>query len=509
MALKDIRGLAWLGEMTRRDMLAFVPAAGLAGYWYGLAGAILVVSAAVAVSWLARDPGFGTAPEVPVLDPATQLPLRAAAETALDAALDDTAATSRGTAAFVIGFDDGAALAASAGEAGFAQIRRRTAERLHGALRENDLVAQLEDGRFAVVLAPVRRADLESVLQIAARLQAAVEVPLSLDASTVYVSVHVGFCLLSRTPARNGAAMLAAAEAAADEAQRLGPGAIRAFSSEIAQVARTRSDLVAQAGAALEEGQIVAHFLPQLSSDTGEISGFELVPCWLHPERGFLTAAEFEGAIAACGLHARLGEVLLYQGFAALRGWARAGLDTATLALPISLHELRNPKLPERLKWDLDRFETAAARLHLLVPETAAQDTGQEMASHTVTKLAQLGCNIDLAGFGNGPAPISAIRKFSVRRLRLERGFVAHVDTDPEQQRLVAAILSLAERLGVETLADGVASVGEHAMLAQLGCGHVQGPAIARAMAYEDTIDWIERHRAKLHATPRLGRKKR
>ncbi|MBW6506112.1 MAG: GGDEF domain-containing phosphodiesterase [Rhodobacteraceae bacterium] len=509
MALKQIRGLAWLGEMTRRDMLAFVPAAGLAGYWYGLPGAILVVAAAVAVAWLARTPGAGAAAVAPALDPATRLPLRAAAETMLDAALVDTAATSRGTAAFVIGFDDGAALETSAGEEGFAQIQRRTAERLHGALRENDLVAQLEDGRFAVVLAPVRRADLESVLQIAARLQAAAEVPLSLDASTVYLSVHVGFCLLSRTPARQGTAMLAAAEAAADEARRFGPGAIRAFSTEIAQAARTRSDLAAQVGAALEDGQIVAHFLPQLSSDTGEISGFELVPCWLHPERGFLTAAEFEGAVTACGLHARLGEVLLYQGFAALRAWDRAGLGAATLALPVSLHELRNPKLPERLKWDLDRFETAAARLHLLVPETAALDTAQDMASHTVAMLAQIGCNIDLAGFGNGPAPISAIRKFSVRRLRLEREFVAHVDTDPEQQRVVAAILSLAERMGVETLADGVASVGEHAMLAQLGCGHVQGPAIARPMAYEDTIDWVERHRGKLQATPRLGRTKR
>ena len=240
MAIKEIRGLSWLGEMTRRDMLAFVPAAGLAGYWYGLPGAILVVSAAVVVAWLAREPGSQLAPAAPALDPTTQLPLRAAAEATLDAALVETAATSRGTAAFVFGFDDGAALAASAGEAGFAQILRRTAERLHGALREHDMVAQLEGGRFAVVLAPVRRADLESVLQIAARLQAAVEVPLSLEASTVYVSAHVGFCLLSRTPARSGTAMLAAAETAADEAARFGPGAIRAYSSEIRQESRVR-----------------------------------------------------------------------------------------------------------------------------------------------------------------------------------------------------------------------------------------------------------------------------
>ncbi|MDP3860653.1 MAG: bifunctional diguanylate cyclase/phosphodiesterase [Phaeovulum sp.] len=509
MSFKHIRGLAWLGEMTRRDMLAFVPAAGLAGYWFGLAGALLVVSAAVAVAWLARMPNTAPAAAQPERDPATRLPLRAEAEAVLEAALEDAAASGRGTAAFVIGLDDAEALATASGEAGFAEVMRRTAERLHGALREHDLVAQLGGGRFAVVLAPVRRADLESVLQIAARLQSAVEVPLSRDQGTVYVSAHVGFCLVSRAPARNGTAMLAAAETAAGEARRFGPGAIRAYSTEIERSVHEHSELTGQVGAALEEGQIIAHFLPQLCSDTGEVSGFELVPVWLHPERGFLTSADFAPAIRAEGLQARLSEVMLYHGFSALRGWAGEGLGAATLTLPVTLDELRNPSLPERLKWDLDRFDTAPARLRVQVPETAASDSAQDIASHTLAKLAQIGCSIELAGFGNGPAPISAIRKCSVRRLRIDRSFVVHVDSDPEQQSLVAAILSLAEQLGVETLADGVASLGEHAMLAQLGCGYVQGPAVARAMAYEDTLEWIGRHRAKLQATPRLGLRKR
>lgn len=509
MALKQIRGLGWLGDMTRRDMLAFVPAAGLAGYWYGLAGAVLVVSAAIGVAWLARPSGTSGAGTLPALHPATRLPLRAAAEAALDAALEDTASTGRGTAAFVVGFDDGAALAASAGEAGHAQVLRRTAERLHGALREHDLVAQLDDGRFAVVLAPVRRADLESVLQIAARLQAAVEVPLSLDSSIAYVSAHVGFCLLSRTPARRGAAMLAAAETAADEAARYGPGAIRAYSSEIQAATDSRPDLADEAATALEGGQIVAHFLPQISSDTGEVSGFELVPCWLNTERGYLAGDTLLAIIDGAGLRARLNEVLLYHGFSALRGWAESGLGAATLLLPLAAGDLRDPKLPERLKWDIDRFEIAPGKLRLLVPQAALSGPASEVVGHTLAALARLGVGIDLAGFGLGGAPIAALRAMSVGRLHIDRALVTQLDTDPEQQKVVAAILSMAERLGLDTLAEGVASLGEHAMLAQLGCDHVQGPAIARAMAFEDTLPWLERHRGKLQAAPRMQRRKR
>jgi EAL domain-containing protein (putative c-di-GMP-specific phosphodiesterase class I) len=77
-------------------------------------------------------------------------------------------------------------------------------------------------------------------------------------------------------------------------------------------------------------------------------------------------------------------------------------------------------------------------------------------------------------------------------------------DRDPEQQRMISAILTMAERLDIETLAEGVETVGEHVLLAQLGCDHVQGFGIARPMPFEQTMDWITRHNAKLEDVPRI-----
>ena len=77
-------------------------------------------------------------------------------------------------------------------------------------------------------------------------------------------------------------------------------------------------------------------------------------------------------------------------------------------------------------------------------------------------------------------------------------------DRDPEQQRMISAILTMAERLNVETLAEGVESVGEHVLLAQLGCDHVQGFGIGRPMPFEQTLDWISAHNAKLRDVPRI-----
>ena len=126
------------------------------------------------------------------------------------------------------------------------------------------------------------------------------------------------------------------------------------------------------------------------------------------------------------------------------------------------------------------------------------------MITRNINALRKLGCRIDLDDFGTGHASIASIRRFSVSRIKIDRSFVMKADRDPDQQRMISAILTMAERLGVETLAEGVETVGEHVLLAQLGCDHVQGFGIARPMPFEQTLDWIARHNAKLQDVPRI-----
>jgi EAL domain-containing protein (putative c-di-GMP-specific phosphodiesterase class I) len=146
--------------------------------------------------------------------------------------------------------------------------------------------------------------------------------------------------------------------------------------------------------------------------------------------------------------------------------------------------------------------------LTIEVLESVVADTDHDLIVRNLTALSQLGCGIDLDDFGTGHASIAAIRRFSVNRIKIDRSFVAGVDTDPGQQRIVAAILSMAEQLGLKTVAEGVETLSEHALLAQLGCSHVQGFSIARPMPMQATLDWLLRHRVKLERTPGLtGRK--
>ena len=262
-----------------------------------------------------------------------------------------------------------------------------------------------------------------------------------------------------------------------------------------------------QVETALDGDLSVAHFQPQLSTDTGIVSGFEALARWKHPERGLLAPAEFLSAIMSTGLSTRLGEVMLYQTLNALRAWDRAGYHVPSVAVNFCKEELRNPKLVEKLRWELDRFDLAPSRLTIEILETVIAETDNDMVVRNIAALAEIGCGIDLDDFGTGHASITSIRRFAVNRIKIDRSFITRVDADPAQQRMVTAILSMAERLGLQTLAEGVETVAEHAMLAQLGCSHVQGYVIARPMPFQDTIGWLEQHRMKLKATAKLGRR--
>lgn len=487
-------------------LLAVVPALILGGYWLGGEGALVGMSLALVAIMLfvgGGDSGAARATRSVAHDATGP---RDGVQRALDQSLRTRAQDGRMTACLLVQLDEFTSLQDRLGHQASEAVLNQAGERLRGVLRDLDIVVRLDNAVFAVALTPARRADLESLIQLSGRLQSAIAEPVSLDATTVYVSASVGFCLTSRTPKRTGEAMLEAAEQALKEARLNGPGAIRSYSAEMQNKATARSALIEEVGAALENGQIRPWFQPQISTDTGHISGFEALSRWTHPQQGLIPPADFLPAIEQAGLSERLGEVVLYHAFTALNTWQKAGFDVPMVGVNFSGDELRNPKLVDKIRWELDRFNLEPGRLAVEILETVVAGPGDDTVTRNIAGLSKLGCHIDLDDFGTGHASIANIRRFAVSRIKIDRSFVSKVDDDSEQQRMISAILTMAERLELDTLAEGVETIGEHAMLAQLGCGHIQGFGLARPMPFADTLDWMRKHIGKISDTPKIGR---
>ncbi|MEZ5798796.1 MAG: bifunctional diguanylate cyclase/phosphodiesterase [Paracoccaceae bacterium] len=498
-----MRVLAWV---RRAEFLVFLPAITLAGFWLGGERVLLVLALGLPLLFAITAARTG---QGGVAQPGEDNAHISRALAALDAMLPGLEEGGRRSACLVVQFDDLNELLDRHGRSAQAEVLARCEDRIRGALRMGDLVAHLQGSGFAIILTPMRRLDLESLVQLAARLQEAITAPISLGAAQIYVTTSIGFCISGRSPELTGRSMLDAAQIAADEASRHGPGAIRAYSHDMMKKITTRDAMREQIEAALENGQIRPHFQPQISTDTGEISGCEALARWHHPDRGCLAPSEFLPALEGGDLTERLGEVMLFHALTALNEWDRMGLRVPTVSVNFAASELRNPRLPERLKWELDRFDLTPDRLTIEILETVIASAENDMVVANIAALAAMGCGIDLDDFGTGHASITTIRRFAVRRLKIDRSFVTRVDQDREQQKLVSAIVSLAERLGLQTLAEGVETAAEHAMLSQLGCGHVQGYGLARPMPMEETTDWIGRHMRRQDRIPRIGARSR
>ena len=487
--------------------LAFLPALTLGAYWIGGEIALLVAALALPLAFaVLRANGHGGANRLASRDSVTGLLLRDGFETALEGIYDDTESSGMKSACFVLELDDCRELADRHGQGAVDLVVQRCGERILATMRDGDTVARLGDSRFAVCLMPVRQMDLELCIQLAGRLQNTIEEPVSLDGLSLYVSCTIGFCLRSRAPGKSGTDWMTATLDALGDALQSGPSGIRAYSAEIQRKTKTRNDLRIDAAAALENGQIQPWYQPQISTDTGKVSGFEALARWKHPVHGMIAPDAFIPVMEQAGLLERLGQVMLYNALTALKAWDSAGANVPCVGVNFATDELRNPALIDKIRWELDRFDLAPDRLCVEILESVVTDNPDEIITRNIAGLGKLGCRIDLDDFGTGHASIASIRRFAISRIKIDRSFVMKADRDPDQQRLVGAILTMADRLGIETLAEGVETVGEHALLAQLGCDHVQGFGIGRPMPFDQTLDWIAAHEGKIQAAPPIKR---
>ena len=490
-----------LSVLTGPPALAFLPAMTLAAYWMGGEVALMVAATLLPAIYLAGG-GFPAAASAPVHSGLVLSKAELADQ--VDYVFHEAKSQDRSAAFFCLVLDDFEQLSERYGQAAADTVVKQTGERLLAMLREGDTVGQLGDARFAICTRTVRNLDLETCIQMCARMQGAVEEPISIDGLTVYVSASIGFCQNTRAPGRSSADWMQAASTALRVAQRRGPSAIRAFSDQMRRESESRNQLRDEVARALEDGQIQPWFQPQISTDTGKISGFEALARWQHPKRGMISPGDFLPAVEEAGLLERLAEVMMYHSFVALKAWEKSGVRVPQVGVNFAGSELSNPRLIDKIQWELDRFDLTPDRLAVEVLETVVASAPDDVITRNIIALGEMGCRIDLDDFGTGHASITSIRRFSVSRIKIDRSFVMKADRDQDQQRMIGAILTMAERLGVETLAEGVETVGEHVLLSQLGCDHVQGFGIGRPMPFADTLDWISRHEAKLANMPRI-----
>jgi len=482
-----------------------VPVASALAYSWGAAGSLLALAAfwpicALAFAWRREDRAGPAAQGT--TDPLTGLSQRADMISALDGLFARAPDQHVTAACLVFDLDEFHRFNEIWGTDAADRLLVTTAERIGASLRSGDLVCRLEADAFAVLLAPSDRLTFDAILAVGERILRELAAPLVVDGTTTYASASAGIAMPKSLNAQTGQELLSAAERAMIEARASGRGTLRVYSADMGQGARTRHTLADEVSAALDAGDIVAWVQPQTSIDGTELVGVEALARWYHPERGPVSPGEFLPAIEAAGRSEQLSETMLSNALRYLRDWEQDGLVVPRIGVNFAAAELRSPRLVDKIRWELDRFELGPERLAVEVLETVMVESENDILLRNIRELGELGCRIDLDDFGTGSAAIASIHRFRVGRIKIDRSFVRSIDTNPDQRRMIGAILNLATELQVETLAEGVETPAEQQALADLGCQQVQGFGIARPMPPDAATAWLHAHARQHRSDP-------
>ncbi len=345
------------------------------------------------------------------------------------------------------------------------------ARRLRAIVRDTDTVARLGGDEFALV---VTDATNEQVLDIAERIRLALRAPAQLGEQSCWVSASIGVCFAVRGQPAD--LVLRDADTAMYAAKSGSRGSVQIYETAMHAAALSRVQLADQLRAAIAGDELRVHYQPIVDLQAGRTCGVEALVRWQHPTRGLLMPVEFIGVAEDTGLVTALDRWVLHSALAQLGVWRATVLGSADFALHVNVSpiELRSPGFADDVLASLARHRISPVDLMIEVTET--QLTGEDAQTfHALETLRAAGVSVAVDDFGTGYSSIGYVRQKFLDVAKIDRSLITGLDTDPQQQRVAAAILAIVDAFGLDAVAEGVETAAQAEELRALGCRYGQG----------------------------------
>jgi diguanylate cyclase (GGDEF)-like protein/PAS domain S-box-containing protein len=349
------------------------------------------------------------------------------------------------------------------------------ANRFRAECRVGESIARMGGDEFAVFKVMDSEEELEEFVP---RLIRGIAAPVTVGGAKVSISARMGIAILPND-ATDGNRLIANAELALARARSEPDGTVCMYDPQYDEVARRRRELAREMADGLEQGQFFVVYQPQFSTRTGENVGYEALLRWHHPIRGLVSPTEFIPIAEQSGLIDELTRFVLETACRDVIGAGWAGRVAVNLS-PIQLGDAR---LAETVAKVLRSTGLPPGRLELEVTETAIV-AGKQVALRTLAALQSIGVSVALDDFGTGYSSLETLRALKWNKIKLDRSFVAEVESSDESRAIMHAMILLGHALRTPVLAEGVETGGQLEFLRRENCDEVQGFLLGRPEAF-------------------------
>ncbi|MFZ2524048.1 MAG: EAL domain-containing protein, partial [Candidatus Ferrigenium altingense] len=367
-------------------------------------------------------------------------------------------------------------------------LLKEVAKRLTASLRSADIISRIGGDEFVAALVNITKHEDAAI--VAQKILDSLSMPIMVEGHELQISASIGISVYpddgndAETLIKNAdIAMYRAKQGEAHDGYLF-------FSPDMNQRALERLKLENSLRRALERDELVLHYQPQQSLQSGRIVGAEVLLRWNRPGTGMVSPAEFIPLAEETGLIVPIGQWILETVCARNKEWQRAGLPIVKLAVNISAKQFR-PTLPRLVAEILARHELDARFLELEITESMIMQNVEGVIA-MMDDFQQLGTSLSLDDFGTGYSSLSYLKRFPIDKLKIDQSFVRGVTKDADDEAITKAIISLSKNLGLRVIAEGVETEEQLAFLGSAGCEEIQGYYYSRPLPEDDFVKFLQ-----------------
>ncbi len=371
-------------------------------------------------------------------------------------------------------------------------LLKEVAARLNECVRDTDTISRQGGDEFLIVVQDLPHTEAASPVldQIMERLQE----PFQADGHELSTSVSIGIALYPED-GTDFETLLKKADMAMYRAKESGRNAHRFFNEQMNVEAVDHLAMRNGLRRAVERGEFMLHYQPQIDLASGAVVGVEALIRWNHPESGMIAPGRFIPVAEESGLILPIGAWVMREACRQAMAWRREGLPELTMAVNLSAVEFRRGDVEQTVISALEESGFDPARLELELTESILiQNTESVLA--TVKRLKLLGVKLSIDDFGTGYSSLSYLKRFAVDKLKIDQSFIRDLASDPDDAAIVRAIIQMARSLNLKTIAEGVEDLEMLEHLRIFHCDEAQGYLFARPMPAADFARYLSGHDA-------------